>query len=75
MDSGLNFARENYRIDKEKIKEYNITFPKNPILSFQDYVRNDKQEYIIDGYKYMIQATRSPPEILTPSMENLPDIK
>lgn len=75
MDSGLQFARENYRLDKEKIKEYNEAFPKRPILSFQDYVRNNGKDYDINKQKYIIQATRSPPEILTPSMENLPDIK
>lgn len=75
MDSGLQFARENYKLDTQKIKEYNEAFPKNPILSFQDYVRKDGDDYEINKHKYVINARRSPPEILTPSLQNLSEIK
>lgn len=71
MDSGLQFARENYRLDKEKIKEYNDAFPKNKIESFYQYVKNNGKEYEIKKKNYMLDATRPPPETMTQSMENL----
>ena len=72
MDSGLQFSRNNFRDDKEKIKDYNAQFPNDQIKSYQDYVKKNNKEYALkDHQTYIFNATRSPPEDITASLDDL----